>query len=313
MFLQQKPLFFWVDTPLHAGSGTDLGIVDLPIQREKHTNFPKIEASGIKGCLRESFEKILGKDKEELLLAFGPQEGKDEHTASSLGFSDARLLLFPVKSVKDVFAWITCPQVITRFTRELGLCKIEFDFEVPEPNTASSEEICVKVDTVVLEEYMFPVTVKEGSATKNLAAWLKTHIAQSMETFWQQKIEKSLVVLSDENFRDFVTMSTEVIARTCIDDHTGTVAKGALWYEEYLPADSILYSLVFAAPVYKAKDDDKGDFKVIQEELQDGRKKSDIEAQKVMNFFTNNLGQTLQIGGNATVGKGFVRTVFLNQ
>ena len=55
MFKQAKPLFLIVETPLHAGSGSDLGIVDLPIQREKHTDYPKIEASGLKGAIRETF------------------------------------------------------------------------------------------------------------------------------------------------------------------------------------------------------------------------------------------------------------------
>ena len=56
MFKQAKPLFLIVETPLHAGSGSDLGIVDLPIQREKHTDYPKIEASGLKGSIREIFK-----------------------------------------------------------------------------------------------------------------------------------------------------------------------------------------------------------------------------------------------------------------
>ena len=56
MFKQAKPLFLIVETPLHAGSGSDLGIVDLPIQREKHTDYPKIEASGLKGSIREIFD-----------------------------------------------------------------------------------------------------------------------------------------------------------------------------------------------------------------------------------------------------------------
>lgn len=44
MFKSAKPVFLIVETSLHAGSGSDLGIVDLPIQREKHTDYPKIEA-----------------------------------------------------------------------------------------------------------------------------------------------------------------------------------------------------------------------------------------------------------------------------
>ncbi|MEW5822118.1 MAG: RAMP superfamily CRISPR-associated protein, partial [Cyanobacteriota bacterium] len=57
MYKQAKPFFMIVQTPLHAGSGQDLGIVDQPIQRERHTSFPKIEGSSLKGAIREVFEE----------------------------------------------------------------------------------------------------------------------------------------------------------------------------------------------------------------------------------------------------------------
>ena len=69
--------------------------------------------------------------------------------------------------------------------------------------------------------------------------------------YWREKYKSSLVVLSDDDFCDFVTLSTEVIARIKIDPKTGTVKKGALWYEEYLPADSILYSLALTSPIFQ--------------------------------------------------------------
>jgi len=309
MFLIQKPLFFWLETPLHAGSGSDLGIVDLPIQREKHTGFPKIEASGIKGCLRESFESSLNTKDERISLSFGPDE-KESINAGALGFSDARLLLFPVKSVKGVFAWITCPQVLTRFVRDLELCSIPKDFETPRKGTVPKGcGLLVKDDRIVLEEYTF--IVEEQDATTSFTRWVKTRIANGMEDFWKNKIEKDIFILSDEDFKDFVTMSTEVIARTKIDDYTGTVAKGALWYEEYLPTDSILYSIVFAGPIFKEKDEQKGNFSVDTSEIEAGEQKTALEAQKVMDFFRKNLAQVIQIGGNASIGKGFVRTTFL--
>lgn len=314
MFLDQKAVFFWVETPLHAGSGSDLGIVDLPIQREKHTGFPKIEASGIKGCLRESFESKLGRNNTELLLAFGP-ESTDKAHAGALGFSDARLLLFPVKSVKGVFAWITCPQVITRFKRDLELCGTTNLFDVPKKGTVPNGcELFVKDERIVLEEYTFMAKPDESNgATTRFAQWLKQNIANDMESFWNDKIRKDIMILSDEDFKDFVIMSTEVIARTKIDDYSGTVAKGALWYEEYLPTDSILYSLVFAAPVFKEKEEEKGNFKVDESIIESEYKKTELEARKVMDFFKRNLPPILQIGGNSTIGKGFVRTVFLKE
>jgi CRISPR-associated protein Cmr4 len=56
MFDRAAMLFLYTETPLHAGSGTSLGIVDLPIQRERTTGYPMIQASGLKGCLRDAVD-----------------------------------------------------------------------------------------------------------------------------------------------------------------------------------------------------------------------------------------------------------------
>ena len=117
-------------------------------------------------------------------------------------------------------------------------------------------------------------------------------------------MKKAIAVLNDDDFRDFVTLSTEVIARTKIDSKTGTVQTGALWYEEYLPTDSILYSLVLTTPIFTENDADKGVFLLTDK---DKAKKRD-EADKVMGFFEDELPNVIQIGGNATIGKGLVRT-----
>ena len=169
MFKQAKPLFLIVETPLHAGSGSDLGIVDLPIQREKHTDYPKIEASGLKGSIREIFDAQAKESKikeSEIELVFGPEQG-DLH-AGALGFTDARLLLFPVKSVKGVFAWVTCPAVLECFKQDLSICQPNIDFvdkppcadTVPSKDTVpNSSGLIVKAEgktkKIVLEEYTF--------------------------------------------------------------------------------------------------------------------------------------------------------------
>ena len=111
-------------------------------------------------------------------------------------------------------------------------------------------------------------------------------------------------MLSNNDFRDFVTLSTEVIARIKIDQKTGTVQKGALWYEEYLPSDSILYSLVLASPIFQENDNNKGIFQLTEQEQSENRD----ESEKVIEFLEDGLPSVIQLGGNATVGKGIVRT-----
>ena len=118
--------------------------------------------------------------------------------------------------------------------------------------------------------------------------------------YWREKVQNSLVVLSNEDFRDFVTLSTEVIARIKINQDTGTVQKRALWYEEYLPSDSILYSLALTTPIFEEDNNKKGIFK--------SKHKNKEESERVMKFFEDGLPSIIQVGGNATIGKGIVRT-----
>lgn len=319
MFKSAKPMFLIVETPLHAGSGSDLGIVDLPIQREKHTDYPKIEASGIKGGIREVFStqpnlkklecgwnvtSVKDKDYEKAInLAFGPEQG-DLH-GGALGFTDARLLLFPVKSVSGVFGWITCPAVLEQFKQDLQICDINFQHSTTNTNhIPDSSNLVVTDNKVVLEEYTFDITIDQ--TVNELANWLSERVlpADSEYSYWREKMRTDLVVLSDDDFRDFVTLSTEVIARIKINQETGTVQKGALWYEEYLPSDSVLYSLVLTTPIFQENDAGKGIFQLTDQEKTEERD----ESEKVMEFFEDGLPAVIQLGGNATIGKGIVRT-----
>ena len=311
MYKIARPFFMVVETPLHAGSGTDLGVVDLPIQRERHTGFPKIEASGLKGCIREAFEKnedeiLVGSKKvenrdETISLAFGPENG-DDH-AGALGFTDARLLLFPVKSMKSVFAWVTCPKVLARFGNDLTLAGIT-NVQIPSEKEVPHDcQLVIKDRKIVLEEYTFEITKDanvEGTCSK-FAEWLSQKVIPQGDEYkyWQEKIGKDVIVLPDDDFRDFVNLSTEVITRIKIDNDTGTVQPGALFTEEYLPSETILYSLALTTPIFRENGADKGVF----------RKTTDkSEEDLVMEYFTKGLPEVIQIGGNATIGKGIVRT-----
>lgn len=328
-----------VETPLHVGTGMELGEVDLPIQREKHTGFPKIESSGLKGSIREVFEGLTGKSRlknlfpkiddqweierngnkeikkrdskeltrfdEAISLAFGPEEG-DTHSGA-LGFTDARLLLFPVKSMKGVFAWITCPYVLERFKNELKLTDmktedIEEKIKVPDPNSIVEGSSLAFDSKIVLEEYTFAVTLSQD--LEKFAEWLAQSIFPNPQNesdpyrFWREKMKKDIIVLSDDDFRDFVNLSTEVTTRIKIDNKTGTTQEGALFSEEYLPQESVLYSLALATPIFVKNNKDKGIFK------REGKKEEDL----VLEFFKAGLPEIIQIGGNATIGKGLVRT-----
>jgi CRISPR-associated protein Cmr4 len=319
MYKLAKPLFIHCQSPMHVGSGSDLGLVDMPIQRESHTGFPKIEASSLKGAIREHFESKASDDNAwyDIQLAFGfdkdslpPnvesrfKDSKDQDFSGALAFSDARLLFFPVKSFKGIFAYVTCPQVLERFKNDLKMCG-ETDENLKElkdainlvdvgGTVADESYLCTKKGDklqVILEEYAFEVKKNENTLA------LAGGIAKYLEIDLRDKV----VILPDNVFSDFVKLFTEVITRNKIDNAKGTVAKGALFTEEYLPAESILYSLTFANSIFTAKEDRKGSFNA---------DKDKTEEQKVQAYFADKANDFMQIGGNSTLGKGIVKTKF---
>ncbi len=313
MFQAFRPFFLIAETSLHPGSGSEIGVVDLPVQREKHTGFPKIEGSGIKGCIREAFERSeravkIGngdvKIKEWVKLVFGPTNG-DEH-AGCLAFTDARILFFPVKSLKGIFAWVTCPMVLERFKEDMEIAGVDMhNFPSIKKRTCPPDsEIFVKENennkvSVILEEFTFELARDEE--TKKLACWFASRIFPQKETdtsynFWRKKLEKDLIILENDDFEHFVTTSTEIVARIIIDDAKGTAKN--LWYEEYLPPDTILYSTAMASPLRVREKDEKGPFE---------RSSSQDEAKRVIEYFEKGVPTIIQIGGNQTVGKGITR------
>lgn len=336
MYKKANPLFLICQTPLHTGSGSELGIVDLPIQRERHTGFPKIESSSLKGAIREAMERkiynepatnrtftslnandtkihrVFGYDdgsldpneKDRLKNCFQKKDKDNEYEiefSGAVGFTDARLLLFPVKSMKGVFAWITCPKVLKQFAEDMKLAgkvpdKLEEMLKLP-----LNQYQCISTDksnlivngmkgkSVILEEYTFRVS-QEIQVLSDFGKWLKSNILLSENNVWAEKLTTDIILLPNDDFKDFVNLSTEVITRTKIDNATGTVESGALFTEEYLPAESVMYSLVLTADEFKAKDA--------------------MNETDVRKFFHDNLPEVFQIGGNATLGKGLVNAKF---
>ncbi len=296
MFKQAKIFYIHTISPTHVGSGSDLGIVDMPIQREGHTSFPKIEGSSLKGSIRETFERrdmttsikthlIFGYDDSNAprLVKEKFSEKKAQEFSGALGFSDARILLFPIKSAKDIFAWVTCPSVLNRFSKDLKISNNEQNFTIKENTITNDSKINIDSGAVILEEYQ--ISISEDNNTQTIAEFLAIELKND-------EIKKKLIILSDDDFKDFITLSTEVITRTKIDNKTGVVATGALFTEEYLPSETIMYSLALASDLMA-----QVDFKEATELA---------TADKVMEFFTSTIPNTIQIGGNATIGKGIV-------
>lgn len=303
MFLAGRLLFLYAETALHVGSGSGLGAVDLPIQRERYTGFPLIQASGLKGALRS--EVTANKDSEKNAI-FGPE---DAEYAGAISPSDARLLLFPVRSLAGVFAWVTSFDVIARFQRDataLGMTDLPIlPNSEPRPDHAYVSGSSVMTgDSVVLEEFSFTVMQEEvgQSSTRKLADWLAANALPTSDEYkyWREKLRTNLVILPNDAYRDFTLHATEVVTRVRLENETKTVANGALWTQELLPPESVLYATINATRLRMQKETKPST-------LANSDIKAEAEALLQWVSKEENIPHRFQIGGDETVGRGLVR------
>ena len=276
-------LFLHALSPLHAGTGQGVGVIDLPIAREKATNLPIVPGSTLKGVLRANCEDDGNQICERV---FGPETNNASDHAGSAQFSDLRLLFLPVRSLAGTFAWVTSPLILRRFARDCEMAGT-FTFgkppELMDDNTcllaANPSSLAMKIeqqeDQVVLEDLRLT-----GVFDKNLHGLINgLRIQLFTEVEWQDAFSQRVCVVHDNVLAFLLETATEVTARIRIDDEKKTVADGALWYEEALPAESILSGLMTVQEV-KAK------------------------AEEVRQVITEITASPLQVGGNSTVGRG---------
>ena len=311
MITATTTLYLYIETPLHAGVGSGLSSIDLPIQRERTTQYPMIQGSGIKGKLRATAEDMKEReqapfDKDDNLVAimFGPENGSDH--AGALIAGDARILLFPVRSLNGVFAYTTSYDVLNRFMRDMNRGNDSpLKWRLPEEElsehtvhiTKEQKSRVAVNDKVVLEEFSFDA--KPEPVVDEIATWLANNALPKTDeyAYWQAKVKDSLVILPEEDFRDFVVNATEIITRISIDRVKKTAAGKALWTEEHLPTDTLLYVPIYATDARKTK-------------TVDGKKVPEMLAAEILEKATqleNSQQGYLQLGGDETVGRGMVR------
>lgn len=227
-------------TSIHAGASDGNGVVDLPIQRESHSDYPCIFGSSMKGALRAfAKDKLDEKDTKKL---FGPEPNADS-TANNMGsllISDARLLLLPVRSLTGQFRWVTCPAILQRLCQDkhrfLSINEKDIGIEV------NDEEVIILTNTpetaetnndapdrkLFLEEYAFKVKVEDNQKVKDL---LTAFIDEKLLT-------EQLAIISNNSFAYLCRFAIPVNARNVLNEDK---TSDNLWYEETLPTETVMY------------------------------------------------------------------------
>ncbi len=281
--------FFYCLSPLHAGAGQATGAIDLPIQRERHTAWPQVQSSGVKGAFRHWFyayqinrsdEKIA---KDLTRQVFGAEESADSENgqAGAVSFSDARLLAFPVRSNVAPFVWITCPSVVDRLNRDLLMVSGQrpLEIEAPEPEKGfvilDKDGYLKKPDKIILEDLCIDVAPAPDSS-KSIALLLDKLVPRV----------KRLILVSDNDYAFIVRTATEIQPQIKIKMETGTAQDGSLRYQELLPSDSALYSVVFF--------------------FDERTEKTPVLGEVIKGHVKDAVSTHIQLGGDASLGRGLM-------
>ena len=328
MFQASAALFFYAISPVHAGAGTALGVIDNPIQRERHTDFPIIAGSGIKGAIRHHFwaeaaghkpdngKTIVADDKPKncktmVERIFGPDSQNGEGFAGAISFGDAQLVAFPVRSIKGGFVYATCPLALARLKRLLTITGQSADWAIPDNSQLKDKALCasdsplLNTTTLALETFTYHAeTDDDNGNVAKLAKWLAQAVfgKDKEGDYFYKKLANELVVLSDEDLSYFVRNATVVEPHVRINDKTGTADDGGLFYTENLPPETLLATALFAS---KERTNDK-----------QRAQAQAYEAEDVMRFVLKGDGhqhqglldsKVIQLGGDATTGRGLVQ------
>jgi CRISPR-associated protein Cmr4 len=278
------------ETSLHAGAGSALDVVDLPIQREAHTGWPCVFGSAVKGALR-SCAKPRGADHIDLI--FGPERANSSEHAGALLVSDARLVLLPVRSLTGHFRWITCPALLDRLKRDAERLELSgFAFEtpkIPAPEAEQADPVALAPETcsepLFLEEYRYEVRKEE-----QLSAVIEALAKLSDVAGFAESLAAQLVVVGNDDFAFLCRHAIPITPHVALDSEKKTTQKGALWYEETLPPETLLYVCLAA---HAAR-----------------REKTVLNAGEILAGVRALFEKKpyLQLGGNETVGMGWCKT-----
>ena len=210
---------------LHAGSGeANEGVIDNLIQRDSVTGLPIINASSLKGALREHFKD---QDKELIKHIFGSEvNDPTERKVGAYRFFDARLLAIPVRSNKTPYLMATSPLVVQDYLRTLELFGLPVDKELKQlaQQTPGSPWVTnLKYNQARIEDLEKTAACKDP--LKGLSAWFGN----------------AGVLLSDTDFKTLCDNDhLPVFARNLLNDGQSE----NLWYEQVLPRFSQLYFTV---------------------------------------------------------------------
>lgn len=270
-------------TNLHAGSGdANYGVIDKLVQRDQITNYPMIHSSGIKGAIKEYFDKAVSDLSNKIdffRFVFGSTktDRNEDMKQGEFKFFDAELLILPVRSNHRPFYRVTSPYILNSIIRKFDNLEVDHDLKV-------------NIEAITVADTLLPTTFEnqreimlEDYSVNPYSITTETSVEASLSQLKEIFGDNLALVNDEEQMRAFST-KLPVIARNYLENGQS----GNLWYEEVVPRES-LFSLVISYP-----DNESGN--------------------AFFTEFNNKIdGKMVQIGANASIGYGSCKFTLISK
>lgn len=270
-------------TNMHVGSGeVNYGLIDNLIQRDPILELPNINASSLKGALRE-YCTILAKEKRlkfsiEAVFGSDPKD-QERRLPGSVRFFEAELVSLPVRSDKVPY------MMATSKSRLLHIMNMIETFE-PQNGSAIKGELQKVLNNLTDESVVSFNQNLDGAVVGDLGAEVKVVY---------KNVNDKLNALSTVLGENLIILKDEDLKLLCSDDYLPVISRNNLedgqsknlWYEQVLPKYSRL--------IFALTGEDK-QFDAFCAEM-------------------NEKDSLVQIGANATIGYGLCKlsNVCINQ
>lgn len=224
---QQAVLFFTCESPLAstAVSPHPRAGIARAITREPKSQYPLLLAEEYRGSIEKYFVR------------------KSQSSAAP-SFSDAQLLLFPLRSIRGIFTWVTSLKILQQFDAALkdSTCSPRW------PLVGLNEEAfltgphnnCVLKEQALLEEHCFPVVVEPR--VQGISRWLASNLFPTSAEFqwWSAKLARDLIIVPDSVLRLLVQQNLHFEVEATAGSQQVDSALASL--VEFLPTETVLYA-----------------------------------------------------------------------
>lgn len=189
-----------------------------------------------------------------------------------------------MRSYYGTFAWVSCPLALLRWQRDYANSHLAFPVATIPPLASDSAVLVSKGSAVINSGKLYLEDLDlDSSMDPDISSLTDSIAAAAFESpQWQAAFHERFAIVSDDIFTQLAKTATEVSARIRVQDNTKTVQKGGLWYEEAIPAESLFSCPLLAAP------------------------RNGTSAEALFGIIDAAIQRPLQIGGNASVGRGLV-------